>query len=186
LELWRRSKQRRTRPASGDVADLEGEEADPQPPTLAAPTDSRKTKEEEYRLHGAREETERPCGEPDPMATNGGKHQDVCHLRDDHQTHQILQSLNGIAVGMEGNEVRKWRRGRRRWEGATYKDGTAGERGRRTDISAFPREHVRGSRRRRKSLRRRRREPSPEGTRPNLVSRCVGERRKNAPRRPSS
>ena len=54
---------------------------------------------------------------------------DAGHRRDGHQTHQILWSLNGITVGKEGNEVGKWRRGRRSWE-----------EGRRADISAFPRE----------------------------------------------
>jgi len=74
-ELSRCSERRGRRAAGGEVPDLEGEEADSQPPTLAAPTESRKTKEEEHRLHGAREEMEWPRGEPDPTATNGDKAQ---------------------------------------------------------------------------------------------------------------
>jgi hypothetical protein len=55
------------------VANLEGEEVDPQPPTPAAPTESKMTKEEEHRIHGAREETERPRCEADLTAMNGDK-----------------------------------------------------------------------------------------------------------------
>ena len=94
---------------------------------------------------------------------------DAGQRRDGHQTRQILQSLNEIAVGKEGNEVGKWRRGRRSWEGAAYKDSAAGEGGRRADIFAFLREPARSNHRRRNSPGRRRREPSLRETRPNLV-----------------
>ena len=74
-ELSRCPERRGRRATSGEVPDLEGEEADPQPPALAAPTESRKTKEEQHRLHGAWEETERPRDEPDPTVMNGDKAQ---------------------------------------------------------------------------------------------------------------
>ena len=72
-EFWRCAGWRRRRAVGGEVADLEGEEADPQPPTLAAPTESKKTKEEEHHIHEAREETKRAHGEADPTVTNGDK-----------------------------------------------------------------------------------------------------------------
>jgi len=72
-ELSRCPERRGRRATSGEVPDLEGEEADPQPPALAAPTESKKTKEEEHHIHEAREETKRAHGEADPTVTNGDK-----------------------------------------------------------------------------------------------------------------